>query len=102
MGYHYFFLSKNGQRIRFQGPKCKNPQNFIQIGALLETPVYHFLRIPHLNFFSILRFRHIESILVLVAPQSLKLGCLAINFRLTQMPKHGIRHFKTMRHFLFE
>jgi hypothetical protein len=39
----YCSFKKNPLRA----PKCINPENLIQIGALLETPVYHFLKIPH-------------------------------------------------------
>jgi hypothetical protein len=44
-----FLNQKMDNGFVFRAPNCRNPENFIQIGALLETPVYHFLRIPHLN-----------------------------------------------------
>jgi hypothetical protein len=46
---YYNFVSKTDNGFVFKGPKFINSENFIQIRVLSETPVYHFLRIPHLK-----------------------------------------------------
>jgi hypothetical protein len=66
-----FFNQKMDNGFVLRTPKCINPENIIQIGAVLETrfaKISHFFRILHLRECQMSKFKHFKRNFMVLVP----------------------------------